>query len=75
VLIASGDLRAAEENLQESLVRLEPLGNHYEIALTLAQLARVKRRVSDDATAVALRERARTIFQELGARLDLEQLE
>lgn len=74
ILVQFGELATAEENLNASLNVLEPLGNRYEIALTLEQLARLKSLKGETQAVTPLRERARGIFLELGVLPDKESL-
>jgi flagellin-specific chaperone FliS len=66
-------LTAAQTALEKSLATLEALHSRYEAGQTLFQLARLYRALGRQADSTTALERAMAIFQELGARLDLEQ--
>jgi adenylate cyclase len=76
--LAAGDLGGAVEALEEARDALAHGEDRHELGRTLALLARVYSRLpaSDErrAQADALRDQARTIFEELGAALDLRRL-
>lgn len=76
ILAARGELAEARQVLQDSLARLEQRGERYEMGCTLLALARVLAQMEGQAAeALAHAERAREIFADLGARLDLQEAE
>jgi tetratricopeptide (TPR) repeat protein len=74
ILAAQGKLAEATQVLQESLERLEQSQAHYEIGCTLLALAGVLAQIQGRAAeARESAERARAIFADLGAKLDLKE--
>jgi len=76
VLATQGKLAEAQQVLQDSLARLEQRREPYQTGCTLLALARVLAQMEGRAgEARAHAERAREIFADLGARLDLQEAE
>ena len=67
-----GEWETAEKYLKDSLAILERLKRRYETGRTLFQLALLYREMGKESEARGYEERARTIFEALGARADLE---
>jgi len=74
ILAARGEMTEAIRVLQESLERLEKDQNRYELGCTLLVLAEMLAQIEDRVTdAMAHAQRARTMFDRLGARSDMEE--
>jgi tetratricopeptide (TPR) repeat protein len=74
VRLVQNKLEAARPLLEQSGALLESLNNRYELGRTLVQLAHLQAATGDPTTAAQLRQQARTLFAQLGARADLEAL-
>ena len=67
------ELSLAEQELEQSLRILEELNSRYKVGQTLVQLTLLRREQGRGAEADVALARAITIFQELGAQLDLQE--
>jgi DNA-binding CsgD family transcriptional regulator len=75
LLLAEGDLGAAATALRAALQRWRALAVPYEVATTQVLLGEAARRSGDDVEATACFAAATTIFERLGAALDVARLE
>ena len=67
------EISLAEQELEQSQRILEELNSRYKVGQTLVQLALLSRELGRSAEADAALAQAITIFQELGAQLDLQE--
>jgi len=74
VRLASGDVQGALEALRNAEVRWAQLNVPFETARTRVLVAEAYSQVGDDDTASVERDEARRVFEELGARRELERL-
>jgi len=70
-----GAFNLAQQELEASLELLETLGNPYQAAQTRVELAALYREMGKTEQSAELRRQARDTFAQLGAELDLKQLE
>ncbi len=73
--LAGGEYAQAEQELCASLKILAELGSQYEVGKTMFQLARFYCGVGKETDADDMLNRAVKIFERLGAKLDLEEIE